>query len=55
MPLEIIPVKIIIAVQQNMNFFGNIIHELSMTENEKLHLRYNKIIQSISVEFMLSV
>ena len=48
--LEIIPVKIIIVVQHNMNFFGNIIHELSMTENEKLHLRYNKSYNVIKYE-----
>ena len=55
MPLEIIPVKIISVVQQNINFFGNIIHELSMAENEKLHLRYNKSYNVIKYECWIYV
>ena len=39
------PIEMIIVVKQDLNFFGNFIHELGMTDNEKIPLRYNKILQ----------
>jgi hypothetical protein len=39
------PVEIIFIVQVHMDFSGIFTHELSMTENKKLYIRYNKILQ----------